>query len=110
MDSRTAGSGAPVEGDDRPRAHAAGQLARGARLGGEIGVPRTLSGKDFLKIFYAIETRMPGTLSAEVSELDYAWYLRADPVHLRDAASQIRRERLTCPHETQTAMAAATGR
>ena len=34
-------------------------------------------GKEFLKIFLAIKNQECARFSAEVSELDYAWYLRS---------------------------------
>src|SRR5882672_7137330 len=34
-------------------------------------------GKDFLKVFLAIKEQECARFSAEVSELDYAWYLRS---------------------------------
>jgi glutamine synthetase len=34
-------------------------------------------GKEFLKIFLAIKNQEYARFSAEVSELDYAWYLRS---------------------------------
>jgi len=34
-------------------------------------------GREFLKIFLAIKNQEYARFSAEVSELDYAWYLRA---------------------------------
>ena len=34
-------------------------------------------GKDFLRIFLAIKNQECARFSAEVSELDYAWYLRS---------------------------------
>ena len=78
--ARTAGS-RRAGGRQRLRtarcAHAAGQLARGARLAAKSEFLEETLGKEFLKIFLAIKNQECARFSAEVSELDYAWYLRS---------------------------------
>jgi glutamine synthetase len=72
--------GAPIEGNGYAQAgvrtlpgswREALNLAAGSEF-----LEETL-GKDFLKIFLAIKNQECARFSAEVSELDYAWYLRS---------------------------------
>jgi glutamine synthetase len=72
--------GAPVEGNGytQPGARTLpGSWSDALALAAKSGFLEEALGRDFLKIFLAIKNQECARFSAEVGELDYAWYLRA---------------------------------
>jgi glutamine synthetase len=72
--------GAPVEGNGYAlggERTLPGSWREALDLAARSGFLEETLGKDFLKIFLAIKNQECARFSAEVSELDYAWYLRS---------------------------------
>jgi glutamine synthetase len=72
--------GAPAEGNGYAQAGAPslpGSWSEALALAAGSGFLEESLGKEFLKIFLAIKQQEYARFSAEVGELDYAWYLRA---------------------------------
>jgi glutamine synthetase len=72
--------GAPVEGNGYAQAGERtlpGSWRRALMLAERSEFLRDALGADFMKIFLAIKQQECARFSAEVSELDYAWYLRS---------------------------------
>ena len=72
--------GAPVEGNGYAQAGERtlpGSWREALDLAGRSEFLEETLGKDFLKVFLAIKNQECARFSAEVSELDYAWYLRS---------------------------------
>ena len=72
--------GAPVEGNGYAQAGARtlpGSWREALDLAARSEFLEETLGKDLLKVFLAIKNQECARFSAEVSELDYAWYLRS---------------------------------
>ena len=72
--------GAPVEGNGYEQAGERllpGSWREALNLAATSGFLEETLGKEFLKIFLATKNQECARFSAEVSELDYAWYLRS---------------------------------
>jgi glutamine synthetase len=72
--------GAPVEGNGyaQPGVRTLpGSWSEALALAAKSEFLEETLGKEFLKIFLAIKHQECARFSAEVSELDYAWYLRS---------------------------------
>ena len=72
--------GAPIEGNGYAQAGVRtlpGSWREALNLAAQSEFLEETLGKDFLKIFLAIKNQECARFSAEVSELDYAWYLRS---------------------------------
>ena len=72
--------GAPVEGNGYAQAGERtlpGTWREALNLAAKSEFLEETLGRNFLKIFLAIKNQECGRFSAEVSELDYAWYLRS---------------------------------
>jgi glutamine synthetase len=72
--------GAPIEGNGYAQAGVRtlpGSRREALDLAARSELQEETLGKDFLRIFLAIKNQECARFSAEVSELDYAWYLRS---------------------------------
>ena len=72
--------GAPVEGNGYAQAGVRtlpGSWREALDLAARSEFLEETLGRDFLRIFLAIKNQEYARFSAEVSELDYAWYLRS---------------------------------